>query len=77
MVGPVKTHLVNGSLAKIDQTQQDSVQTEEDVIGTDRIDSLWVPPQKLLLQEETSVSQAVQLHQGPLLHQRTEWQAKL
>lgn len=73
MVGPVKTHLVNGSLAKIDQAQQDSVQAEEDVVGTDRIDSLWVPLQKLLLQEETSASQAAHLHQGPLtVGQRTE-----
>lgn len=78
MVGPVITYLVNSNLAKIDQAQQDSMQAEEDVVGTDRIDSLRVPLQKLLLQEETSASQAAQLQQGPLLHhRRTEWQAKL
>lgn len=53
-------YLVNCSLEKIDQAQQDSMQTEEDVVRTDGVDSLWVPLQKLLLQEKTSTNQATQ-----------------
>ena len=47
---PVQTHLIDGCLADVEQAEQDAVQTEEDVIGTDRVDPLWVPLQKLLLQ---------------------------
>lgn len=55
---PGRTHLVNCGLEKIDQAQQDGMQTEEDVVGTDGVDSLWVPLQKLLLQDKTSANQS-------------------
>lgn len=52
MSRPLWTHLVDGSLANVDQAEQDGVQAEEDVVGTDGVDSLWVPLQKLFLREK-------------------------
>lgn len=49
-----QTHLVDGNLADVDQAEQDGVQTEEDVVGTDGVDPLWVPLQKLLLRGKES-----------------------
>lgn len=35
-------HLIHSSLADVDQTQHHSVQAEEDVISSDRVDPIWV-----------------------------------
>lgn len=45
-----KTNLIHSSLDDVDETQQDCMETEEDIISTDRVYSIWVPLQKLLLQ---------------------------
>lgn len=37
------THLIHSSLANIDQTEQDCMETEEDIISIYRVDSIRVP----------------------------------
>lgn len=49
MSTPFHTHLVDGSLEDVDQAQQEGVHAEEDVVGADGVDSLWVLLQKLPL----------------------------
>lgn len=44
------TNLIDCSLADVDQTEEDSVKTEEDIVGIDGVYSIRVPLQKLLLQ---------------------------
>lgn len=50
------TYLIHSSLAEVDQTQQDSMETEENIISSHRVDSIRVSLQKLLLQEEHTVA---------------------
>jgi len=44
------THLKHSSLADVDQTQQDSVETEEDIVSADGVNAIRVDRQELLLQ---------------------------
>lgn len=50
------THLIHKSLDDVHQTEQDGMQAEEDIIGTDRVNSIRIPLQKLLLRGDDTAT---------------------
>lgn len=50
------THLIHNSLDDVHQTEQDGMEAEEDIIGTDRVNSIRIHLQKLLLQGDNTAT---------------------
>ena len=52
----IDTYLIHYCLTDVDDTEQDGMETEENIIGVDRVDSIRVSLKKLLLKGKSTAA---------------------